>query len=86
MISGDPVCSDTSVTASPASRSALAVPPVESRRTPAAASAVAKGTSPDLSETESSAVLIGTTSASDPATEVMMCGADDIVGRRHGQS
>src|SRR5205085_6091023 len=44
-----------SFTASPASRSALAVPPVEISSTPAAASVWAKVTRPVLSETESSA-------------------------------
>ena len=55
IISGKPVRSETSRTASPASASALAVPPVETSSTPRAASAWAKGTSPVLSETESRA-------------------------------
>src|SRR5512139_1371564 len=60
-ISGKPVYSLTSITARPASRSALAVPPVESSSTPAPASARAKSTRPVLSETESRArwIFIG---------------------------
>jgi hypothetical protein len=41
-ISGKPVTSDTSVTGRPASASSLAVPPVDSRRTPWACSALGK--------------------------------------------
>src|SRR3546814_13906619 len=55
IISGKPVWSDTSFTASPASRSALAVPPVDSSSTPCRASACPSATSPVLSDTESSA-------------------------------
>src|SRR3546814_11113054 len=55
IISGKPVWSDTSFTASPASRSALAVPPVDSSSTPCRASACPSATSPALSDTESSA-------------------------------
>ena len=55
MISGKPVSSETSVTAMPASAIAFAVPPVETSSTPALGSAVAKSTSPVLSETESRA-------------------------------
>ena len=74
MISGLPVCSDTSVTGRPAARSAAAVPPVESSFTPCVAdSARAKSTRPVLSLTESSAVRMGTASAPEPDTAVMMC-------------
>src|SRR5688572_19359791 len=55
-ISGKPVTSATSFTGRPASASRRAVPPVESRATPAACSARAKSTMPVLSETESRAV------------------------------
>jgi len=55
MISGELVNSETSLTGSPAVRMALAVPPVESISTPAAASALASSMRPALSETESSA-------------------------------
>src|SRR5512135_2618794 len=60
-ISGKPVYSLTSITARPASRSALAVPPVDSSSTPASASARAKSTRPVLSDTESRArwIFIG---------------------------
>src|SRR5689334_22877 len=61
-ISGKPECSDTSLTTTPASRSALADPPVERISTPWAASACANGTKPDLSETEISARRMGTMS------------------------
>src|SRR5512139_2809797 len=57
-ISGKPVYSLTSITARPASRSALAVPPVESSSTPALASVRAKSTRPVLSDTESRARCI----------------------------
>src|SRR5215213_6684959 len=55
IISGKPVRSDTSSTTRPASASARRVPPVETRATPRAASARAKGTRPVLSDTERSA-------------------------------
>src|SRR5690606_367864 len=55
-ISGEPVCSATSVTCRPDCCSSLAVPPVESRRTPRWARAWANSTIPVLSETESRAV------------------------------
>ena len=61
-ISGKPVCSDTSFTGTPASRSALAEPPVDRISTPLAASACANGTRPVLSETEISARRMGTMS------------------------
>ena len=51
--------SETSRTTSPASRNALAVPPVERSSTPCPASVFARSTSPDLSETESNARLSG---------------------------
>src|SRR5947209_6323496 len=56
-ISGKPVCVATSVTASPASASSLAVPPVESRSMPSALSSRASSTTPVLSETEISACI-----------------------------
>jgi len=58
MISGDSVYSETSMTGTPPSRSALAVPPVERISTPASESPFANSTTPDLSETEISARLI----------------------------
>src|SRR5512146_1902224 len=54
-ISGAAVYSPTGMTRSPASASAFWVPPVERSSTPFAARRRAKGTSPVLSETESSA-------------------------------
>src|SRR5262249_1229204 len=54
-ISSWPVKSATSATSRPASRSASAVPPVERISTPSAARALAKSTTPVLSETEISA-------------------------------
>src|SRR5690554_1232990 len=63
MISGKPVTSDTSRTARPASRIALAVPPVESSSMLRAASARASSTSPVLSDTDSSARRTGIRSA-----------------------
>jgi hypothetical protein len=51
MISGNPVTSEMSMTGSPASASALRVPPVETISTPSPASAVANATMPVLSET-----------------------------------
>src|SRR5690606_10773745 len=59
MISGNPVTSDTSVTAMPAARSASAVPPVDTITTPWRTRPAAKSTIPVLSETESRARLIG---------------------------
>src|SRR5690242_12171321 len=56
-ISAKPVCAATSVTATPASASSFAVPPVERRRTPSVASARASSTTPVLSETEISACI-----------------------------
>ena len=52
MISGKPVWSLTSTTVSPASRNALAEPPVDRISMPCAASALPSSTSPALSETE----------------------------------
>src|ERR1019366_4636050 len=52
IISGKWVISETSLTASPASRSALAVPPVEIRATPCPARPLAKSINPVLSETD----------------------------------
>ena len=46
-----PVCSATSLTVSPACRSALAVPPVDSSSTPCVAKNLPSATSPVLSET-----------------------------------
>src|SRR3954452_24425590 len=54
-ISSWPVNSETSVTSSPASRSGVAVPPVERISTPSAASPLAKSATPVLSETDISA-------------------------------
>src|SRR6478735_5438026 len=54
-ISSWPVNSETSVTSSPASRSAVAVPPVERISTPSPARPRAKSATPVLSETETSA-------------------------------
>src|SRR5215218_11344236 len=51
-ISSEPVNPETSVTSIPASRSAVAVPPVERISTPSAASPLAKSATPVLSETE----------------------------------
>src|SRR5690348_17347122 len=59
MISGKPVTSATSDTCTPASRSDLAVPPVETRLTFRSERARAKSTTPVLSETEISARRIG---------------------------
>src|SRR3954452_6394984 len=55
IISGKPVRSERSRTSSPASRRALAVPPVETNSTPRAAKARPRSASPLLSETESKA-------------------------------
>ena len=55
IISGNPVNSETSITAKPAALSAAAVPPVETISTPRSLRAVAKETSPVLSDTERSA-------------------------------
>ena len=52
IISGNPVTSATSVTASPAARNAFAVPPVLRISKPSAISAEAKSATPDLSVTE----------------------------------
>ncbi len=57
-ISGEPVWAATSVTVRPESASSLAVPPVDSRRTPRVARARANSTMPVLSDTESRAVSI----------------------------
>ena len=54
-ISAKPVWAETSVTLTRSFSSSLAVPPVEMICTPAAASARASSTMPDLSETLSSA-------------------------------
>ena len=59
MISGKPVTSATSVTSRPASRSAVAVPPVDSSWTRRAARRLARSTTPCLSETLSSARRTG---------------------------
>src|SRR6202041_915355 len=55
IISGKPVSSETSLTFNPAAAIALAVPPVETRSMPWAASARANSISPDLSETDNNA-------------------------------
>src|SRR5690606_1259017 len=55
MISGKPVTAETSVTGSPASRSARAVPPVEISSNDKSSNALANSTIPVLSETLSSA-------------------------------
>src|SRR3990167_5680971 len=57
-ISGKPVCSATSVTGSPASASSFAVPPVDSSLTPSACRPRANSSTPVLSETEISAVVM----------------------------
>src|SRR4051812_38841899 len=62
IISGKPVRSETSRTSSPVSRSALAVPPVETNSTPRAAKARPRSARPVLSETESKARSILTRS------------------------
>src|SRR6185312_1258630 len=59
IISGKPVSSEMSETARPASRNALAVPPVEISATSWRARPLAKSTSPVLSETESNARRMG---------------------------
>ena len=59
IISGNSVISETSRTSSPMSRSACAVPPVETSSTPAPASRRAKSTTPRLSETEINARRTG---------------------------
>jgi hypothetical protein len=59
MISGKPVMLDTSITGSPASARLLAVPPVDTNSIPRETNLWAKGMSPVLSETESSARLTG---------------------------
>src|SRR5215510_8878582 len=64
MISGKPVSVDTSVTGTPAWRSAAAVPPVETSAMPSASRPCAKSTRPVLSETLSSARRTGTRVAS----------------------
>jgi hypothetical protein len=50
MISGKPVCSETSVTGTPASVSSFAVPPVERISTPRSLQPRAKSARPVLSE------------------------------------
>src|SRR5687767_11424289 len=55
MISGKPVSDDTSVTGRPVPAIVRAVPPVETREYPRAASSRARSTIPVLSETESNA-------------------------------
>src|SRR5450755_1973642 len=56
-ISGKPVCAATSVTARPAPARSFAVPPVESKAMPSAASSRASSTTPVLSETDISACM-----------------------------
>src|ERR1035437_10116680 len=58
IISGKPVSSATSITLSPASFSALAVPPVEINSTPEPVSAVANSLSPVLSDTHIKARVV----------------------------
>src|SRR4051812_721019 len=60
IISGNPVRSEMSSTVSPASRSALAVPPVETSSTPCLSSALPNSASPVLSETDNKARAIFT--------------------------
>src|SRR3984957_11449417 len=55
IISGNPVSSETSLTFNPTAAIALAVPPVETKSMPWAASARATSTSPDLAETDNNA-------------------------------
>src|SRR6185437_5449521 len=76
-ISGKPVCADTSVTATAASRNAWADPPVDRISTPRAVSACAKGTKPDLSETEIRARRMGTISVM-AAPDVSYAGGIDL--------
>ena len=59
IISGKPVRSLTSFTVSPASRSVLAVPPVETSSTPCWLRARARSTTPVLSETDNRARRMG---------------------------
>ena len=59
MISGKPVWAETSVTATPAWRSARAEPPVDRISTPRAARPAPSSASPRLSETEINARRIG---------------------------
>src|SRR5687767_12433640 len=63
-ISAKPVYADTSVTARPSFCRSRAVPPVERISTPSAASARANSTTPDLSETLTSARFTFVTKAS----------------------
>src|SRR5690606_38407558 len=85
IISGKPVASDTSRTGRPASRIAFAVPPVDSRSTPRAASARARSTRPVLSDTDSRARVTFTgvsfTGEADGCAGMATrrCGGDDIV-------
>src|ERR1044071_2659256 len=58
-MAGNPVSSATSVTARLASRSAAAVPPLETRSQPRLRSSRASSTTPDLSYTDSSALMSG---------------------------
>jgi hypothetical protein len=62
IISGKPVRSLTSRTSKPASRSAFAVPPVETSSTPWRASAAPSSARPALSDTDSKARTIFTSS------------------------
>src|SRR2546426_4021743 len=61
-ISGKPVTSSTGVTARPASRSACAVPPLETKAAPSSVRPRASSTTPVLSYTASSARRTGSTS------------------------
>src|SRR6185437_8032164 len=65
MISGKPVSSLTSRTGTPASRNAVALPPVEINSTPSACRARPRSAKPVLSETLSSARRTGTTAETD---------------------
>src|SRR3954449_6617882 len=73
-ISGEPVSSETSRTSMPASRSAAAVPPVDTISTPSRARPRAKSTIPVLSETEMSALLTLTASSGRAAASAPVAG------------
>src|SRR5262245_44296014 len=78
MISGNPVCSETSVTARPAWRSVWAEPPVDSSCTPRSARERASSIRPLLSETESRARRIGRSVAGIPGDSRAVGGARQL--------
>src|SRR6218665_1267308 len=65
IISGKPVRSEMSRTATPVSAISLCVPPVDTSSTPSRASSLAKSAMPDLSNTDSKARLMGMVLPSD---------------------